>query len=410
MASTRGRKRARAESIVSDSGQNPDALGKDGPNDTLEGEDTAPGVPRRYSTRHSTQVSHPGIAAGLAKRHKTDIQAEATKKKADEAAKREKKEKREAAKAAREREGTKKLAAMLDERAREELQQIQDMERTPSSDDDARARDAGSLADEGANDGKRRSIVVPNIDDDHHDDDLSDGPPGVELPRQSRSSPISISSYFPEDSDSSLSDSDDGILEQPVRPTKKGKDHKSSKAAKTSQNTKTTQSATHNVGHALAVAPTKKKKVTETERRVSRIQKLRNEIASSREVAPTKTANMGLGHKPAGASRYVSRPHSMLSTYTISSVKIRCYQFQGESRCRRCIHGGFPDPRAHCAPYAGVEERIKSHEHRPQTHVHRGHAGIQRRCALAARRVGCNDVQLHPRHAHLRCLRTHAAL
>ncbi len=108
-----------------------------GPGSSLPKARSLPQPEHGYGTRRSTQASHPGVAAGLAKRHKADIQAEATKKRAVGASKREKEEKKKADKAQRELKAAKTVAAMQDRRAQEEIEDIEFMDQTPPPVDDA---------------------------------------------------------------------------------------------------------------------------------------------------------------------------------------------------------------------------------------------------------------------------------
>ncbi|KAI0682813.1 hypothetical protein C8T65DRAFT_703034 [Cerioporus squamosus] len=265
--------------------------------------DTAPGNTRRYSTRRSTQVSRPGVAAGLAKRHKTDIQAVAAKKREGEAAKRDRKEKCMEAKAARERDAAKTLAGMLDERARRELEEEEDMERTPTLEDECDntpARDAGSLSDKHAHADQQR----PALDHEHIDDNR---PPRVRCIEHAKSPPISLHSESSEDSTSSQSDSET-LEDYPavktarrvgtsVAPPKKAvKD--TPKSQKLTKAKATQRSVTQEDDDFEAVAPPKKK-LTEAERKAARVQRLRAEIAECRQVVPSQGVAAVSGENPA---------------------------------------------------------------------------------------------------------------
>ncbi|TFK91071.1 hypothetical protein K466DRAFT_345349 [Polyporus arcularius HHB13444] len=144
MPSAQGRKRGRTDS----------AEAEEQPSEDQSVEDTGPDLVSQqhgYGTRRSNQAARPGVAAGLAKRYKADIQAEANKKKDVEAAKKSKQEKQRAVKAAREQDSAKTVAAMQDRRAREEIEEIAFMDRTPppvdDDLDDVPARHAGKIAD-----------------------------------------------------------------------------------------------------------------------------------------------------------------------------------------------------------------------------------------------------------------------
>ncbi|TFK84560.1 hypothetical protein K466DRAFT_601891 [Polyporus arcularius HHB13444] len=131
MTSARGRKRSRPDAAdIELQASDKQPVEETTPDSSL------PPPEHRYGTRRSTQAAHPGVAAGLAKRFKADIQAEANKKKAVEAAKKAKEEKRQEVKAAREHEGARRTAAMQDRRARQEVEEIDFMEQTPPPLDD----------------------------------------------------------------------------------------------------------------------------------------------------------------------------------------------------------------------------------------------------------------------------------
>lgn len=91
---------------------------------------------KRYSLRQSTQGCHPGVNAGLARRRREDISAEAGRKKEaqrakTEAAAREREEKNERALV-----GVKRLAALQDKRARKEAADLAKLHDPPTTDDE----------------------------------------------------------------------------------------------------------------------------------------------------------------------------------------------------------------------------------------------------------------------------------
>ncbi|TBU36867.1 hypothetical protein BD309DRAFT_984662 [Dichomitus squalens] len=102
----------------------------------LQAEPDAPIAGPRYAFRRGTQDRRPGIEAGLGKRTQEDIQNAADRKKKEKQAKRDEGNHTKAIMMAREAEGAKTVAAMLNKRALREAQDVEELNDIPPSEED----------------------------------------------------------------------------------------------------------------------------------------------------------------------------------------------------------------------------------------------------------------------------------
>ncbi len=86
---------------------------------------------RPYGTRRSTQTARPGVAAGLARRTRVEIEAEATQKKDKQIAKKAREREDQEVKTAAAHRASKKIAATMDEKARQEAESVARLDKTP---------------------------------------------------------------------------------------------------------------------------------------------------------------------------------------------------------------------------------------------------------------------------------------
>ncbi|KAI1786593.1 hypothetical protein LXA43DRAFT_1099061 [Ganoderma leucocontextum] len=99
-------------------------------------EDSPPPAEQPYGFRKGTRGRRPGQQAGLARRTREEIQDAAEKKKREKAAKQLTGVRKKAAEVAQHTAGAKAIAAMLDERARNEAQDVAQLDNVPLSDEE----------------------------------------------------------------------------------------------------------------------------------------------------------------------------------------------------------------------------------------------------------------------------------